>query len=324
MRCCGDPRPLWADAICINQDSIQEKQHQVGIMGQIYKQAQVVVADIGEESQDSDLGYDHGLKIYKILTTIDPSIRIASVYDYDRHELPPIDDDGWAAWSRLITRPWFTRLWIIQEFALPKDAVMLCGKRPFSYDNIPTTVNLMHKHGLAEYDRPFGDGYALRKRAIKSSQKISTLAVARLAVRDGDKIDLLRLLRLVRGCDVTDSRDIVYGLLGIATDAADLNIDIDYSEGYSAPMLYKAVTKKIMQRYNEIGVLYDAERSVALPDFPSWVPNWKQFLEAIHIGLLPETTHHASRAYKASGGSQTRLVFRDDDYILVLCILRSE
>lgn len=316
MRWCGDPRPLWTDAICINQEDVQERESQVGIMGQIYKQAECVIADIGEDSPDSELGYDHGRKVYEALTKMDTSTRITSFDDYESYGLPPLSDVGWNAWSRLLTRPWFSRLWIIQEYALPSDVVMLCGKRPFSYNNIPRTVTLMHKFGVAEYDRPIVD-LDLKIRATKSSQRILALSVLRRAIADGDRLELLWLLRFVRGVNVTDQKDIVYGLLGLATDAGALQIRVDYSGQFSAYMLYRETTRSILQRYNKIDLLSDAERLTPRPGLPSWVADWSQSPDAIAIGLIRNTLSINSRAYDASGTSKPVIGFEMHDRLVV-------
>lgn len=55
--------PYWADAICINQEDDTEKMHQIGLMGDIYKMASMVIAWVGEESENSDRAVDALLKI---------------------------------------------------------------------------------------------------------------------------------------------------------------------------------------------------------------------------------------------------------------------
>jgi hypothetical protein len=47
------PRPLWIDAICINQDNISERSEQVNKMASIYSSAQLVILWLGEEAHES-------------------------------------------------------------------------------------------------------------------------------------------------------------------------------------------------------------------------------------------------------------------------------
>ena len=49
---------LWIDAICINQANIQEKNHQVPLMADVYRRAEHVCVWLGERSDDSDVALD--------------------------------------------------------------------------------------------------------------------------------------------------------------------------------------------------------------------------------------------------------------------------
>jgi hypothetical protein len=49
------PRLLWIDAICINQDDIAERSHQVSLMQDIYRQATRVLVWLGLSYENSDL-----------------------------------------------------------------------------------------------------------------------------------------------------------------------------------------------------------------------------------------------------------------------------
>jgi hypothetical protein len=53
LRLPAEPRLLWIDAICINQDDIPERSEQVNKMGSIYTKARRVVLWLGEEADDS-------------------------------------------------------------------------------------------------------------------------------------------------------------------------------------------------------------------------------------------------------------------------------
>ena len=47
------PRAVWADAVCINQEDLDERAHQVTLMDRIYTQAQQVIVWLGNENEQS-------------------------------------------------------------------------------------------------------------------------------------------------------------------------------------------------------------------------------------------------------------------------------
>jgi hypothetical protein len=51
-------RLLWIDAVCINQEDLQERSQQVGIMADIYRNASGTIVWLGEENQNSGLGIE--------------------------------------------------------------------------------------------------------------------------------------------------------------------------------------------------------------------------------------------------------------------------
>lgn len=53
-----DPRTLWMDSICIDQNDIDEKNHQVKAMGNVYLAASRVLIWLREEDSTTELAYD--------------------------------------------------------------------------------------------------------------------------------------------------------------------------------------------------------------------------------------------------------------------------
>lgn len=49
---------LWVDALCINQEDVAEKNHQVEMMREIYSGAELVIAWLGSAREDSDLAME--------------------------------------------------------------------------------------------------------------------------------------------------------------------------------------------------------------------------------------------------------------------------
>ncbi|KAH7024865.1 heterokaryon incompatibility protein-domain-containing protein [Microdochium trichocladiopsis] len=55
--------PIWADAICINQGDVAEKNHQVGMMARVYEQAVCVVCWLGPSTPRIDAYLDRGVRL---------------------------------------------------------------------------------------------------------------------------------------------------------------------------------------------------------------------------------------------------------------------
>lgn len=55
----GKAKYTWIDAICINQDDIEERNSQVGSMSRIYGQAQLVLGWLGQEDFFLGISYRH-------------------------------------------------------------------------------------------------------------------------------------------------------------------------------------------------------------------------------------------------------------------------
>ncbi|KAH7037083.1 heterokaryon incompatibility protein-domain-containing protein [Microdochium trichocladiopsis] len=92
-------RPIWIDAICINQQGDDDKTQQIALMAHIYRRAQVVWAW---------LGY-HDDAVHKLLDKI---VAVAAQMTDDGTQIP-----RWEL-SQLEGEPtpsWYKRLWVVQE-----------------------------------------------------------------------------------------------------------------------------------------------------------------------------------------------------------------
>src|SRR2546421_3961507 len=57
LRSTTTSRVLWADAICINQQDLAERGQQVRLMRKVYEKAARVIVWLGEEAENSNLGF---------------------------------------------------------------------------------------------------------------------------------------------------------------------------------------------------------------------------------------------------------------------------
>lgn len=147
LRLTDAPRYLWFDAICINQRDIHEKGCQVRIMDQIYRNAREVHVWLGAADEVSRFG------------------TVAINYFADQ-AAPPTDAPWYSKYSHryaeglsaLLKRPWFSRIWTIQEAALARKVTLTCGTDKASWStDLQSLKRLKCKIKLAATSPQWGE-----------------------------------------------------------------------------------------------------------------------------------------------------------------------
>lgn len=123
-------RILWIDAICIDQSSTDEKNHQVQMMAKIYSHAERVVVWLGMDDPDSR----RAIKFVK--DEILHLQRFDELCDDERNS------QKWQALLLLMQRPWFFRRWVVQEISLAKSAMIHCGPDQIPWNDFCVAVEL--------------------------------------------------------------------------------------------------------------------------------------------------------------------------------------
>lgn len=291
-----EPTVLWADAICINQVDTEEKGRQVNIMREIYRQASRVLVWLGEEEEGQSL--EPLIQLTQKLATIDmsalPEDRMA------KQRVLGFHDEHILSLSSLLSRPWFRRVWIIQEVAVAADAILHIGPLSLKWKylcfilQLETGVNLIGVNNSAGMDA------------------VNAIELARVSLSKGVPMSLLQAMLRHRLSLATDDRDKVYALLGLCTDRV---LGADYN--LSTSELYKLVTKEYMLRENSLSIITVPNNPVARrnPMMPSWVPDWSEtdvaFPFALRAQLLPNVPN-----YQATGPSRWAPDFSADGTML--------
>jgi hypothetical protein len=261
-------RILWVDAICINQDDHGERSQQVGIMRQIYKQAKKTLVWLGPETEDTATAFELIPYLLEVFSEVfhgkprpirlDLGIlehpKIKQVYQQLRLFEPFIC---------LEQRPYFSRIWIIQELAV-------------SYNN----VALFWGQYCLSWEEYFAAAYTfacfeIRKPNIhKPLGAFLELVVPALQLAASDTTTLITLLEKYRRQESTNPRDKVFALLGIAgsKDISSLGCKVDYS--ISVVEVYTNLAKSYIQRDGNLDILSYVQYGPGIPDLPSWVPDW--------------------------------------------------
>ncbi len=115
-------RTLWVDAVCINQDGVEEKNHQIRLMTSIYKESKHVQICLGEANNSTGQAFHclgklsdffHKLRYTFNLTTVrdnDPNLQIVRTAVSKNYPNLGISESDWVALNSLLHRPWFSRV----------------------------------------------------------------------------------------------------------------------------------------------------------------------------------------------------------------------
>lgn len=140
---------IWADAICIDQANLYEKSYQIMRMGQIYSKAEHTVVWLGKEDCNThyavELMLDRRIKRVPASHVEDFSLEIPDIISHPREELESslaADELAYQNALRehkfparalhglrsLLERPYWERVWIIQEIAKAKRIHVKSGR----------------------------------------------------------------------------------------------------------------------------------------------------------------------------------------------------
>jgi hypothetical protein len=300
---------LWVDAICINQKDEEEKSFQVAMMRDIYKRAAKVIFWLGEQER-----YDEAA--INLMRSF--SKRYPHLLDLEPHRVTALEemglssfDCGWAGWASLFSRPWFGRVWIVQEFSNAKNSVFMSGAL-----EIPTEL-LVHC-GFATGVCVAIREVVCRDRDVRGTGReilrLFALGVDQIGrekrVEDGPRI--FDLWCRSQQLEATDSRDRVFALLSTQTAVGMEMINYRKSEATVYTEIAAAALNILVPRITcEGSILQPSQlkvewnnlhristflackfRSPGSSDLPSWVPDWKP----IGFDFIPLTRYYTGTA----------------------------
>ena len=191
-------RPFWIDAVCIDQGSIAERNHQVAQMGVIYAAAVHVMIWLGNNAKISEFfraWNEHSQHESRI-----------SWYMSARDHLKEVE----AGWIELANHAYWSRAWITQEIAHSRALTMLADTveiHDFQYiSRIPWVV-----------DATFDKRFAVQ---INIARHHHTILGKTLS----------SLLQRLPHQECHNPRDQIYALLGLAAEGAGICVDYGSSD----------------------------------------------------------------------------------------------
>ncbi|RFU29649.1 hypothetical protein B7463_g6704, partial [Scytalidium lignicola] len=277
-------RILWADAICINQQNIQERNYQVSIMSLIYRCSERVIVWLGEASNTTEQAIEFLNKLAdadKIFRRDLPENMLVKhvLYWKELREFLSVDGGPFQqhqpgpvnSLNQLMQRSWFERLWVVLEATSARDILILCGKFSIPWHRFCYAIDFSYKVGIVDYSRT----------------KLASACRFPFYLRfwPNADLDLLYLVQAYRYAKCTDPRDKIFALLGLRflthlncmkslrDEFASLDITPDYEIGVVE--LYKHFAYKVIETKGHLDILsVIGLYPLQTPGLPSWVPDW--------------------------------------------------
>jgi hypothetical protein len=271
-------RVLWVDAICINQSSTRERNSQVLLMRRIYERAARVQVCLGIPGLTGELGMGLILRV-----------GYESDQMKERHEsqdltecctrLWSLGSEAWDAMKEILTRVYWTRVWVYQEFIVSKDVTLFCGSEYMSgeafrraimlllqFQSNPSTTEPVRDQMLQlDLTRvlPFFSHWF--RRQIKTHSSTATTGL------DLETFDLPLLILQTQSLESTDPRDKIYGLLGVS-ESGNVKIEVDYAK--RIPEVYCDVQRSIFLARRQLPLLSYAGIGIPVVEPPLDLPSW--------------------------------------------------
>jgi hypothetical protein len=290
---------LWADALCINQDDVEEKSSQVPLMGTIFSCAELVMSWLGPESGSLSCAMDTIEMLYlewaeqeRDISDLRWILRHPSLCDARSAE----QEESWsnARWEAIYeftNLGYWHRTWVFQEIVLAKRVRVVCGRKALEWHKIAyvaeqaSQVNmLLQARGTMKPDFVSGAAWvALATQYSPPWIMLQTYAETGKMEASRDKahrepdwyLSVLGGRRLL----ATDPKDHIYGLLGVTR----LSIIPDYSEKTSVAALYCDYVANWLGAWRDGDLDFDeldfitfsgSSAAQMSPEMPSWVPNY--------------------------------------------------
>jgi hypothetical protein len=319
---------LWADAICINQRNNEEKNHQVKRIGEVYENARQVLAWLGPDEDGIALDCFNLLK--KCNLHLDELLHtykhIQNIPSYDTLSLLCDDPEGWSKLRRLMSRSWFSRVWVVQEAGLAKECHLLWGDESMSFaeliefacfcDGRTSITKLIGGDGLTVGFWKIVFRCIYRTYNNASSWRCSKPLIQSLCQKHLHSPGLfLDVLQIGKSLSAADPRDHIYAFLGnplAFSNEGKLLLEPDYDKNERD--VYFDIACALLKSSHESPyvlcfVQHTSADEVTGSNGPSWIPRWKKsergpmpFFSIGNIGLSHMTGGSVDIQYRVHRG----------------------
>jgi hypothetical protein len=329
LRLADQPRFLWVDAICIDQFSTTERNHQVPLMCEIYQNAVCTVCFLGPANNSTR-------DMLKMLEELAQERRTLKGNISTQHNgamdtiLPAFLNDLPVAPTKaevsqrymgdqtivsMVANEWWHRIWTVQELVLSSNAVFMLSRYTIAWENFRDGVD----HGLStQIWNHVHYGFLVNPVAVPYLSMRALMGRYRRPNQlSSSAVDLLCTLIHCRHRKAKNPRDKIYAVLGLlrathpeamggkGPNTLDIVLDYDLDVVY----VYRKICEEIILKSGNLDVLGVCPKSDR-PFLPSWVTDWS-ITDKIGLNLMQDSLEHDRKTH-ASKQTNVDARFSDD------------
>jgi len=242
----------------------------------------------------------------------------------------------WKALEELLSRPWWTRVWTLQEYLVPSNFTFWCDRSYISRESLNKALYVVYK---------------LTKLSVQGnrlSAKSWYPAWSRRRLRHwyrkrSDALPLVALISYGSESKATDPKDRIYSMFNLAKkDDEPSLIKPNYKKDFKASDAYIDFFKAFVKEHDSLDIMcfvhifnQRCRGSKSVGDLPSWVPDWTAQVAASVMPVMASQAsnpsignfrpfrrrneHQSVQGYAASGHHPPRYTISNDKKILT-CI----
>jgi hypothetical protein len=321
---------LWADQLCINQADPTEKAAQIQKLTDIYQQATTVIAWLGSSADDSDLVF---IILRQMSNSHTMSLNTCLLSEVSR-ELGEVESDSKKRdWDQVMildalgkalpafsSRRYWSRLWVLQEFVLATNVLVMCGSETLTDVALRKSWKMLgkalkhtyggaHKRDLSEKlnvmaiadiwrNNPmWWDAWLGIDRLISQRTEYHTRRQRRESHHVFDRILFMVMYRTLTtfsgqiSMACSDPRDRIFSLLGLATDQQEFDHFPDYTR--NAESVYEEIAEKfILQGHIDLLSFCQEDVNHRERNMATWAVDWSMKIRIPVWGKLPINSSH--------------------------------
>ncbi|TRX95899.1 hypothetical protein FHL15_003041 [Xylaria flabelliformis] len=291
---------MWIDAVCIDQGNLSERSAEVLHMRKIYQMARSVQIWLGPEKNDSGLALklinhfpffacegDHSQPKPGSFTWMRSTDMEQMEHDLDSNETRKM----WLAVSCLFERAWWNRTWVAQEATIANDIVFMCGSATIDWWSIWMLLENLWAHSDWT-TRVIPNGSTL----LLTSAPARTILWMR---QKQGTFDLLQALYHLRPFQVSDPKDKIYGVLGLASDSESIVPQPDYAA--SPTQINISLLRSMTAVRGDLDWLTLLHSYDGSKDKPSWLLDLGKRLSVVSMNTSRSMLGASKFGFKACG-----------------------